>query len=128
MEELGIVETPKVEEVVAPKPTLSTTYDELDSDDLYVRYSLQALPVNSGRLELLLMLIYSSYLYSMTLVLQVQEAAAAARVPGGAGGVHQGRAEEPQEGVPACPGGGQEDPVRPAGEHITELYFSPRLC
>ena len=39
MEELGIVETAKVqEEVVAAKPALPTTYDELDSDDLYVRY------------------------------------------------------------------------------------------
>ena len=39
MEELGIVETTKAqEEVVAAKPALPTTYDELDSDDLYVRY------------------------------------------------------------------------------------------
>ena len=39
MEELGIVETAKAqEEVVAAKPALPTTYDELDSDDLYVRY------------------------------------------------------------------------------------------
>ena len=38
MEELGIVETAKVqEETPATKPALPTTYDELDSDDLYVR-------------------------------------------------------------------------------------------
>ena len=38
MDELGIVETPKVqEEAPAAKPALPTTYDELDSDDLYVR-------------------------------------------------------------------------------------------
>ena len=39
MDELGIVETSKVqEEAPAAKPALPTTYDELDSDDLYVRY------------------------------------------------------------------------------------------
>ena len=39
MEELGIVETAKVqEETPATKPALPTTYDELDSDDLYVRW------------------------------------------------------------------------------------------
>merc|ERR1712130_816824 len=39
MEELGIVETSKAqEETPATKPALPTTYDELDSDDLYVRY------------------------------------------------------------------------------------------
>ena len=38
MEELGIVETAKVqEETPTTKPALPTTYDELDSDDLYVR-------------------------------------------------------------------------------------------
>ena len=38
MEELGIVETPKgQEETPMTKPALPTTYDELDSDDLYVR-------------------------------------------------------------------------------------------
>merc|ERR1711887_455513 len=38
MEEIGIVEAPK-EEVAPVKATpLPTTYDELDSDDLYVRY------------------------------------------------------------------------------------------
>ena len=38
MEELGIVEAAKVqEETPATKPALPTTYDELDSDDLYVR-------------------------------------------------------------------------------------------
>ena len=38
MEELGIVETAKVqEETPTAKPALPTTYDELDSDDLYVR-------------------------------------------------------------------------------------------
>ena len=36
MEELGIVEKAAVEEEVVKKPL--TTYDELDSDDLYVRY------------------------------------------------------------------------------------------
>ena len=48
MEELGIVETPRVEEVVVAKPALPTTYDELDSEDLYVRY---------GKLLLLLLLV-----------------------------------------------------------------------
>jgi 26S proteasome regulatory subunit T3 len=40
MEELGIVETQRAEEVAVPAkpPALPTTYDELDSDDLYVRY------------------------------------------------------------------------------------------
>ena len=42
------------------------------------------------------------------------EATAGAGVPGGAGGVYQGRAEEPEEGVPPRPGGGEEDP-----EHST---------
>ena len=38
MEELGIVEAARVqEETPAAKPALPTTYDELDSDDLYVR-------------------------------------------------------------------------------------------
>ena len=38
MEELGIVEAAKVqEEAPTTKPALPTTYDELDSDDLYVR-------------------------------------------------------------------------------------------
>ena len=40
MEEIGIVETPK-EEVTGPVKAvtpLTTTYDELDSDDLYVKY------------------------------------------------------------------------------------------
>ena len=38
MDELGIVETAKVQEdAPAAKPALPTTYDELDSDDLYVR-------------------------------------------------------------------------------------------
>ena len=37
MEELGIVETPRGEEVAVAKPALPTTYDELDSEDLYVR-------------------------------------------------------------------------------------------
>ena len=38
MEDLGIGETPKApEEAPTPKPALPTTYDELDSDDLYVR-------------------------------------------------------------------------------------------
>ena len=38
MDELGIVETAKVQEdAPATKPALPTTYDELDSDDLYVR-------------------------------------------------------------------------------------------
>merc|ERR1712106_880009 len=38
MEEIGVVEVPK-EEVAPVKATpLPTTYDELDSDDLYVRY------------------------------------------------------------------------------------------
>ena len=38
MDELGIVETTKAQEdVPATKPALPTTYDELDSDDLYVR-------------------------------------------------------------------------------------------
>ena len=38
MEELGIVEAARVqEETPAARPALPTTYDELDSDDLYVR-------------------------------------------------------------------------------------------
>ena len=38
MEEIGIVETPR-EDVGGPSKTpLTSTYDELESDDLYVKY------------------------------------------------------------------------------------------
>ena len=42
MEEIGIVESSAKEEVASPKPSTSqqppTNYDELDTDDLYVKY------------------------------------------------------------------------------------------
>ena len=43
------------------------------------------------------------------------EAAEAAGVSAGPGGLHQGRAKEPQEGVPACSGGSEADSECPAG-------------
>ena len=43
------------------------------------------------------------------------EAAARAGVPGGAGGVYQGWAKEPEEGIPPCPGGGETNPEHPIG-------------
>ena len=40
MEEIGIIETPREEASGQAKPssTLTTTYDELDADDLYVKF------------------------------------------------------------------------------------------
>ena len=48
-------------------------------------------------------------------IYQCAETPEAAGVLGSAGGVHQRWAEEPEEGVPARPGGGEEDPECPSG-------------